>query len=56
MRPAVIIVLAVLFVALLTLDTYEYNGHYRAAAWEQATQGVEQVEHQVDDLLAPRSH
>jgi hypothetical protein len=56
MRPAVIIVLAVLFVALLGLDTYEYDGQYRPAALEQAKHGVEQVEHQVDDLLGSRSH
>jgi hypothetical protein len=54
MRPGVIIVLAVLFVALLTLDTYEYDGHYRAAAWQQAKHGVEQVKHQVGDLLETR--
>jgi cytochrome c-type biogenesis protein CcmH/NrfG len=56
MRPAFVIVIAVLLVALLAYDTYKYDGHYRAAAWQQAKQGVEQVEHQVDDLLEPRGH
>ena len=52
MRPAFVIVLAVLLVALLlAFDTYQYDGRYRAAAWEQAKQGVEQVEQKVDDLL-----
>jgi hypothetical protein len=26
---------AVLIAALLAFDTYEYDGHYREAAWEQ---------------------
>jgi cytochrome c-type biogenesis protein CcmH/NrfG len=56
MRPAFVIVIAVLFVALLAFDTYEYDGHYRAAAWEQAKQGVEQLEHQLDDLIGTRDH
>ena len=51
MRPAVIIVLAVLIVALLAFDTYKYDGYYRSATWEQAKHGVEQLEHQVDNLL-----
>jgi len=56
MRPAFVIVIAVLLVALLAFDTYQYDGHYRAAAWEQAKHGVEQIEHQVDDLLGTRGH
>jgi hypothetical protein len=32
MRPAVIIVIAVLIAALLAFDSYEYDGHYRDAA------------------------
>jgi hypothetical protein len=56
MRPAFVIVIAVLFVALLAFDTYQYDGHYREAAWEQAKHGVEQLEHQVDDLLGTRGH
>ncbi len=51
MRSAVIIVVAVLFVALPAFDTYQYDGYYRAAAWEQAKHAVEQLEHKVDDLL-----
>jgi hypothetical protein len=54
MRPAFVIVIAVLLVALLAFDTYQYDGHYRAAAWEQAKHGVELIEHQVDDLLGTR--
>jgi len=49
--PAVIIVLAVLIVALLAVDTYEYDGHYSSGAWEQAKHGVDQLERQVDNLL-----
>jgi hypothetical protein len=56
MRPAFVIVVAVLFVALVAFDTYEYDGHYRAAAWEQAKHGVEQLEHRVDDLLGTRGN
>jgi hypothetical protein len=56
MRPAFVIVIAVLLVALLAFDTYKYDGHYRAAAWEQAKQGVEQLEHQLDDLIGTRGH
>lgn len=36
MRPTVIIVIAVVIAALLALDAYEYDGHYRAAAEHQA--------------------
>jgi hypothetical protein len=56
MRAAVIIVLAVLIVALLAFDTYEYDGHYRDAAWAHAKHGAEQVEQQVDDLLGTHRH
>jgi hypothetical protein len=44
MRPAVIIVIAVLIAALLAFDSYEYDGHYRDAAW-----------HEVEGLLGGKS-
>ena len=40
MRPAVIIVLAVLIGALLAFDAYEYDGHYRG----------EQTKHHADEI------
>ena len=51
MRPAVIIVIAVLIAALLTFDGYEYDGHYRAAAWDKAKQQVDKLEHQMESWL-----
>jgi hypothetical protein len=51
MRPAVIIVLAVLIAALLAYDTYEYDGYYRNSAWEQAKQQTEKLHHEVESLL-----
>ena len=56
MRPSFVIVVVVLFVALLAFDTYEYDGHYRSAAWEQARHGVEQLERQVDNLMGTHGH
>ena len=47
MRPAVIIILAVLIAALLIFDTYEYNGQYSAAAWDQA----KKLGHDVENLV-----
>ena len=51
MRPAVIIVIAVLIAALLMFDGYEYDGHYRAAAWDKAKQQVDKLEHQMESWL-----
>ena len=51
MRPTVIIILAVLIAALLAFDTYEYNGHYREAAWEQAKHQAVEIEHTVENWL-----
>ena len=48
MRPAIIIVIAVLIAALLTFDGYEYDGHYRAAAWDNAKQQVNELEHELE--------
>ncbi len=61
MRPAVIIVLAALIVALLAFDAYEfdmyeYDGHYREVAWAHAKYGAEQIERQVDNLLGSHHH
>ena len=51
MRPAVIIVIAVLIAALLTFDGYEYDGHYRTAAWDNAKQQVDKLEHKLEVWL-----
>ena len=50
MRPTIIIVLAVLIGALLAFDAYEYDGHYREAAWEQTKHQVGEIEHTVESL------
>jgi hypothetical protein len=51
MRPAVIIVIAVLIVALLALDGYEYDGHYRTAAWDNAKQQIDKLEDELEVWL-----
>jgi len=51
MRPAVIIVIAVLIAALLTFDGYEYDGHYRTAAWDNAKQQIDKLEHKLEVWL-----
>jgi hypothetical protein len=56
MRPAVIIVVAVLIGAFLAFDAYEYNGHYRDAAWEQTKHQVDQIEQTVEQWLGHSSH
>jgi len=48
--PAFIIVIAVLmFAALLAFDSYEYDGQYRAAAWDG-------TRHQIDSWLGKDDH
>ena len=54
MRPAIIIVLAVLIVALLAFDAYEYDGHYRDATWENVKHQADKIEHEVENLLGKR--
>ena len=49
--PAVILVIAVLIAALLMFDGYEYDGHYRAAAWDNAKQQMDKLEHELDTWL-----
>ena len=56
MRPAVIIVLAVLIAALWAFDTYEYDGYYRAAAWENAKNQADKLEHEVGNWLGNHDH
>ena len=51
MRPAVIIVMAVLIAALLTFDGYEYDGHYRTVAWDNAKQQIDKLEHELEVWL-----
>ena len=51
MRPAVIIVIAVLIAALLAFDGYEYDGHYRTAAWDNAKQQIDKLEHELEVWL-----
>jgi hypothetical protein len=50
-RPAAIIVLAVLIVALLAFDSYEYDGHYRDAAWESVKHQADKIEHEMENWL-----
>ncbi len=45
MRATVVIIIAVLIAALLAVDAYEYDGHYRTAA-----------EHQVESWLGRDTH
>ncbi len=49
MRPTIIIIFAVLIGALLAFDAYEYDGHYREAAWEQAKRQVDGIEHSLEN-------
>ena len=51
MRPAVIIVIAVLIAALLTFDGYEYDGHYRTVDWDNAKQQIDKLEHELEVWL-----
>jgi hypothetical protein len=56
MRPTIIIIFAVLIAALLAFDAYEYDGYYRAAAWEQTKHQVGEIEHTVDNWLGNSDH
>jgi hypothetical protein len=47
MRPAMILILAVLIAVLWAFDRYEHDGQYSAAAWEQA----KQIEHDLESWL-----
>ena len=51
LRPAILIVLAVLIAALWAFDGYEYDGHYRAAAWDYTKQEAAKVGHQIEDIV-----
>ena len=51
MRPAIFIVLAVLIAALWAFDGYEYDGHYRAAAWDYTKQEAAKLGHQIEDMV-----
>lgn len=51
MRATLVIILAVLIAALLGIDAYEYDGHYREAAWEKAKHQANDVEHTVENWL-----
>jgi hypothetical protein len=56
MRPAVIIVFAVLIGALLAFDAYQYDGHYREAAWEHTKHQADEIEHTVEKWLGHSNH
>jgi hypothetical protein len=56
MRPTVIIILAVLIGALLAFDTFEYDGHYRGAIWEQTKYQAGEIEHTVENWLGNFHH
>ena len=47
MRPAILLIIAVLIAALWAFDTYEYDGHYGTAAWNE----VKQIEHKAESWL-----
>jgi hypothetical protein len=44
----VIIVIAVLIAALVAFDDYEYDGHYSTAAWDNAKQQINKLEHELE--------
>jgi len=56
MRPAIIIIFAVIIGGLLAFDAYEYDSHYREAAWEQTKHQAEKVEHTVENWLESSTH
>jgi hypothetical protein len=56
MRPALIIIFAVLIAALLGFDAYEYDGHYREAAWEKTKHQANEIEHTVENWLGNSDH
>jgi hypothetical protein len=56
MRSTIIIIFAVLIAALLAFDAYEYDGHYRAAVWEQTKHQADEIEHAVENWLANSNH
>jgi len=56
MRPTIILVLAVLIGALWVFDSYEYDGRYSAAAWEQTKGQAAKLEHEVEHWLGTSDH
>jgi hypothetical protein len=54
MLATLVIIIAVLIAALLGIDAYEYDGHYREAAWEKAKHQASDIEHTVDKWLGSR--
>ena len=56
MRPAVIIIFAVLIGGLLAFDAYEYDGRYRDAAWEKSKHQAEKIEQTVENWLDNSGH
>jgi hypothetical protein len=56
MRATLVTVVAVLIAALLGIDAYEYDGHYREAAWEKAKHQASDIEHTVDKWLGTAGH
>jgi len=50
-RTAVLMVIAVLFAALLAVDSYQYDGYYRAAASDSAKQTIGKVERDLESWL-----
>jgi hypothetical protein len=55
MRATLVIIVAVLIAALLGIDAYEYDGHYREAAWEKAKHQGNHIEHAVENWLGSAS-
>ena len=56
MRATLVIIFAVVIAALLGIDAYEYNGHYREAALDKAKRQPADIEHAVENWLGSASH
>jgi hypothetical protein len=56
MRATLVIIFAVVIAVLLGIDAYEYDGHYREAAWEKAKYQAADIEHTVENWLGSTGH
>ena len=51
MRPAVLLILAVLIAAIWAFDAFEYDGQYSAAAWDAVKHQADKLDHEVENWL-----
>jgi hypothetical protein len=51
MRPAVLLILAVLIAAIWAFDAFEYDGQYSAAAWDTVKHQADKLDHEVENWL-----